>query len=131
MSESQNAIKSRKLGMNFGTARARLERDLLFQMAVAAGHTCYRCGGPLDRENFSLDHKQNWGSAENPKRAFFDLQNVAFSHHHCNSAHTDKRRGECCYQNGCRCAKCLAQKARYRGPYDADKRRGRYVKYGT
>ncbi len=76
--------KSLALGMNFATARARLDRDLLFKLAVLTGHKCYRCGGDLRREDFSVDHKNVWIKQPDPKAAFFDLDNVAFSHHHCN-----------------------------------------------
>ena len=90
MSDEKMAAKSRKLGMNFMTAKGRLERDLLFKMVVEAGHKCHRCAQPLERENFSVDHKSNWGQAEDPKAAFFDLANIGFSHHHCNSRHTSR-----------------------------------------
>ena len=79
-----NARKSRALGMSFGTARSRLDRDLVYHFAVAAGHKCFRCGGQLTREDFSVDHKRAWLNAENPKQTFFSLENIAFSHLHCN-----------------------------------------------
>jgi hypothetical protein len=125
-----SAIKSAKLGMNFGSARSRLDRDLLFKLAVEAGYTCFRCGRHLDRESFSVDHKKHWSTAEDPKAAFFDLDNVAFSHLHCNSGNTSRKR-EHSYAQGCRCPECRSEKQGQRSTYDANKRHDRYVKYGT
>lgn len=58
--------------------------DMLHKLAVAAGHTCFQCGGPLVRENFSLEHKEPWLDADDPVSKYFDLENIAFSHHACN-----------------------------------------------
>lgn len=70
--------------MSFGTAHARLDRDLLFMLAVGAGHRCHRCGDALTRETFSVEHKKPWAAQPDPKAAFFDLSNIAFSHASCN-----------------------------------------------
>ena len=70
-------------GVPFASARARLERDLLVKLALAAGHVCYRCGGPLTRDTFSVEHKVAWQSAPDPHASFFDLDNIAFSHKAC------------------------------------------------
>jgi hypothetical protein len=78
--------KSDKLGMNEGTARNVLLRDTLFRFVVNSGHHCFRCGGVLERSNFSLDHMESWLDAENPSATFFDQDNIAFSHLSCNSA---------------------------------------------
>jgi hypothetical protein len=72
------------LGMNPSTARHRLRMDLLFKMATQLGHTCYRCGEPLTRDTFSLDHKVSWVNHKEPLQMFFDTDNVAFSHQSCN-----------------------------------------------
>ena len=78
--------KSHALGMGISTARARLERDIVFALAIAQGHKCFRCGEDMTRDNFSVEHKVAWLSSEDPKATFFDLDNIAFSHHTCNSA---------------------------------------------
>lgn len=128
--------KSRLLGMNFVTARNRLDRDLLFQFATQLGHKCYRCGGELTRDSFSVDHKENWSAADDPVKAFFALDNIAFSHIRCNTAERTKRvrnndHGLYRYDRyGCRCNVCKTAKAESY-TYDKDKRRARYVKYGT
>jgi len=90
--DKKGQVKSKLLGMSFHTARARLERDLLFKFATELGHVCYRCQQPMPRDNFSVDHMENWSTAESPIKAYFDLKNVAFSHIHCNAANTSKRK---------------------------------------
>lgn len=122
--------RSRLLGMSFMTARQRLDRDLLFAFATAAGHKCYRCGGELTRDDFSVEHKEHWTGASDPKAAYFDLSNIAYSHVHCNSKFSTRNR-EHSYAKGCRCDECKAEKRSYRSEYSADKRRDRYEKYGT
>lgn len=77
--------KAELLGMNPSTAQNRLVKDLLWAL-VAHNKICYRCKNLMARENFSIDHKQPWQKAEDPLKAYFDLDNIAFSHHSCNSA---------------------------------------------
>lgn len=122
--------KSELLGMNFMTARSRLDRDLLFDFVVRAGHKCHRCGEALTRDDFSVEHKTHWSSAEDPKASFFDLTNIAYSHFNCNSKFKSTAR-EHNYAKGCRCDECRADKRRYRGEHDPVKRRARYEKYGN
>ncbi len=74
--------KKEQLGMNHSTASHRLRVDLLFS---AFGHQkCLRCGKPLTRDDFSIDHVKPWLDSEDPLKEFFDLGNVAFSHKGCN-----------------------------------------------
>lgn len=129
--------KSQVLGMNFGAARGRLDRDIMFHLAVQLGHKCHRCGRELVREGFSVDHKENWSLAENPLEAFFDINNIAFSHMYCNTKEMHERRsaavdhGKYMYdKHGCRCDVCKKAKSEA-VPYNKEKRRARYVKYGT
>lgn len=76
--------KSEQLGMNAGTASHRLTKDILFQFVVSGGHKCYRCGEELQRDNFSIEHKEPWLDSGNPVQLFFDLNNIAYSHLSCN-----------------------------------------------
>ena len=76
--------KHLQLGMNPSTASARLIKDLLFKLAITQGHVCYRCGKPLVRETFSVDHKVPWLDSDDPVGLYFDLENIAFSHLLCN-----------------------------------------------
>lgn len=71
--------------MNAATAAYRLVKDLLFAFVEAAGHVCVRCGMPMTRETFSIDHKETWLDSADPVRMFFDLGNVGYSHKVCNS----------------------------------------------
>lgn len=125
--------KSRLLGMSFGTARARLDRDLLYAMAKELDRlNCFRCSKHVERENFSVDHKKNWSVAVDPVTAYFDLTNIAFSHQRCNSGHTEQpEHSKGAYDRGCRCDICCMAKRNARAPYDPAKREQRYLRYGT
>lgn len=73
-----------QLGINPSTAAQRLRTDLLFNFVQAAGHVCHRCGGALSRETFSIEHKTPWLDSNDPKKLFFALDNIAYSHQFCN-----------------------------------------------
>jgi hypothetical protein len=79
-----SARKRAVLGRHMSSAMRALTRDLLFHFAVSTGHKCYRCGNGLDRETFSIDHKQDWLNSDDPKAKFYDIENIAFSHLRCN-----------------------------------------------
>lgn len=85
MSTEGNKKRTTFLGMSFGTARAQLQRKVLFDLVQKAEEDiCFRCGGKiLKLEELSIEHKKNWLDV-NPE-LFWDLQNVAFSHQKCNS----------------------------------------------
>ena len=91
MSKSSNAKSLAKrrmlLGMDAGTASLRLKKHIMWLMAVRLNlHICYRCGTHIeDKDSFSIEHKQSWMSSPDPVAAFFDLDNIAFSHLSCNS----------------------------------------------
>ncbi len=123
-SMANNEKKSLALGMSISTARVRLERDILYMLAVSQGHKCYRCGTDMPRDNFSVEHKEPWLNAEDPKATFFDLNNIAFSHHTCNSAAASRPT-----------KKFEDDKARYKNRhsrlYSPVKRRERYLRLGT
>jgi len=127
--------KSVWLGMNYSTAVAKLARDLLFDFVSKAGICCFRCGKPLSRDDFSIDHKHAWRLAESPASAFFDLVNVAYSHKGCNSVHNNREaapeHGYNGYKKGCRCLICKQGRRASRAQYSPSKRRERYLNYGT
>lgn len=81
------------LGMSITTARSRLMRILLFEFSKQSSiPACYRCGDPIYTiEEFSIEHKQPWMQAKDPIKAYFDLQNIAFSHLKCNSEESHQR----------------------------------------
>lgn len=76
------------LGVNPATANYQLHRRLVFAMAQQLNlAVCFRCGHTIvDVSDLSIEHKKSWRSAANPRAAFFDLENVAFSHLRCNCA---------------------------------------------
>ncbi len=87
MSMEGNRIKNRLLGMPHGTASSRLRKMILYSMLYGKVYDrmCFRCGEPIDDiDGLSIEHKEAWQSADDPKAAFFDLENIAFSHLRCN-----------------------------------------------
>jgi hypothetical protein len=79
--------KSRLLGLPFTTARLRLQRDIVFELAKRCQmDDCFRCGKKIERvEDMTIEHKTAWMSAPDPVATFFDLENIAFSHSLCNT----------------------------------------------
>jgi len=80
------------LGVNYGTARSRLTRLILFDLAKKDNlDNCYRCGKKIKSiEEFSIEHKKPWFNRD--KDLFWDLDNIAFSHFKCNSQEPNLRR---------------------------------------
>lgn len=74
------------LGMPYGTANARLRKSVMFHLVQKLKmDACFRCGQQIRTvDELSLEHPEAWQSAEDPVKAFFDLENIAFSHHLCN-----------------------------------------------
>lgn len=88
MVNDYNYKKNKALGMPIGTASNRLRKSIMFDFVKKLGlDKCFRCGKPIESvEKFSIEHKEAWLGSENPIKSFFDLNNIAFSHHSCNSA---------------------------------------------
>lgn len=130
--------KHDQLGMNPSTASGRLVKDILFSLIVETGkNICFHCQKEINRKNFSIEHKIPWLHSEDPKKLFFDLGNIAFSHLKCNiaAARPGKPPPKCgtqsAYQSGCRCRSCTdATSARSRQLYTTEKRRERYLRNG-
>ena len=79
------AKKREQLGMDPGTANHRLQRDILFRLVEELGYnSCFRCDGPMTRQNFSTEHIEPWLDSSDPIGFFFDLNNIVFSHQSCN-----------------------------------------------
>lgn len=119
--------KQNQLGMNPSTASNRLVKDVLYKLAVDAGHKCFQCQGGLTRESFSIEHKVPWLDSDDPVALYFDLENIAFRHHGCNVGARRKAPAVCGtvskYVGGCRCAPCTAAKATaQRESYDPERR---------
>ncbi len=96
MSKADNK-KAKLLGKSFGASSGQLRKALLFKFAGQLGLTdCYRCGIEIDDiAEFSIEHKEPWGSAKNPVEAFFDLDNIAFSHLKCNYGAVNRNKTHC------------------------------------
>ncbi len=108
-----NAEKAKLLRMPYGTANGRLRKMLLFKLAGELGRLdCYRCDAEMidSIEDFSIEHIEPWMSAEDPVEAFFDLDNIAFSHITCNVGAANREKTHCpqghLYGKDRTCSKC-------------------------
>jgi hypothetical protein len=87
LSKASSEKKSNQLGMNHRTASHRLVKDLLWNFIVNAGlSNCCKCGKPMTREDFSIEHVEPWLDSDNPVGKFFDIVNIGYSHQSCNFA---------------------------------------------
>lgn len=80
--------RARQLGMPYGTARNVLNKQLMFNFVQRLGlDVCHQCGQRIENvDNLSVEHKKAWLHEPNARELFFDLNNIAFSHHKCNTA---------------------------------------------
>lgn len=78
--------KQKQLGMPIGTASAKLRKSILFSLLrETKKNICYQCGKVIEtEEELSIEHKIPYLDSDDPKRLFFDLNNIAFSHLKCN-----------------------------------------------
>lgn len=115
--DNHSKIKYDLLGEPIGTASNKLRKMVLFQLIRKAGlDNCFQCGEVIDNiDNFSIEHKVPWQSANDPIKSFYDLDNIAFSHLHCNISNARKEKAGHghirTYINGCRCLECRAVNA--------------------
>src|SRR5690606_26021818 len=80
-----NQIKSEQLGMSHSTAQYRLRKSIMFMLIEKLDiNKCHRCGKSMTKDNYSIEHIDNWLHSDNPSDLFFDLDNISFSHHKCN-----------------------------------------------
>ena len=138
MSKDKRALQ---LGMNPATASGRLVKDTLFRLAVESGHKCFQCGEELERDSFSIEHKEPWLDSDNPKGSFFDQNNIAFSHLSCNAAAARQPHQKGCgssaqYRRGCRCIDCTNAESAYAKAvrsrnYTKEKRVAKYKRTGN
>ena len=79
-----NESKAAFLGMSHGTAANRLRKQVLFKYVRMAGdHFCFKCGKEIESvDDLSIEHKEPWEGRS--VEAFWDLDNIAFSHLTCN-----------------------------------------------
>jgi len=96
---NSNEVKESLLGEKAGTAQHKLRKLIMFDLVQQTNRDiCYRCKRPIELiEELSIEHKEAWQSSPDPRKSFFDLDNIAFSHLSCNVAnnkgkHTAKTR---------------------------------------
>jgi hypothetical protein len=78
--------RKEQLGVAIGTAQHRLRKMLLWGYVVKCGdNTCYQCGKEIiSIDDLSIEHKTPWLDSEDPKKLFFDPDNITYSHLSCN-----------------------------------------------
>jgi hypothetical protein len=87
-----NKQKSDKLNMSFGKASHILRKNIIFMLVQKCNlDVCFRCGGKIEFESLSIDHKIDWLYSQDPKELFFNLDNIAFSHLRCNVGATKNK----------------------------------------
>jgi hypothetical protein len=113
MGTNTNDEKSRQLGMPHGTANGRLRKMIIFHLLKELKQNfCFQCGAEIERvDELSIEHKKPW--LHESVDLFWDLNNIAFSHLHCNISAgrrvtVEPRHGTAGeYKNrGCRCELC-------------------------
>ncbi len=87
-----NESGSALLGLNVSTATARLRKLIMWSLVQETGQdACFRCGEQIENiDDLSIEHKEPWRKADDPKASFFDLDNIAFSHLSCNIGAADR-----------------------------------------
>ena len=78
--------RNKVLGELYSTARSRLIKMVLFKLLIEYKlNICFRCNKLIEKiEDLSIEHKIGWVNSIDPKKYFYDLENIAFSHIRCN-----------------------------------------------
>lgn len=92
----------------------------------------------MDRDTFSIEHKEAWLDSEDPVGMYFDLDNISFSHHSCNvraarrtNVGTSKCGSKYKFQSGCKCEVCKqGERDRGKARYTPERRREQYKRTG-
>jgi hypothetical protein len=118
---NKNEKKASQLGMPQGTASNRLRKNIIFMLLKMQNlNFCHQCGAEIESvDDLSIEHKIPWLDSEDLIKLFFDLDNIAFSHHSCNSAaarHREiKHPSRTSYlKNRCRCQECIKANSDYK-----------------
>jgi len=122
--DKHNKKKSDQLGMAHGTANNRLRKSIMFKLVQDLElNSCFHCNEKIKTlDEFSIEHKIAWLDSDDPIGLFFDLENISFSHLHCNvsnsrqplagkiiSKHGSMNRYD---KWGCRCNRCKKTKSK-------------------
>jgi hypothetical protein len=91
MPSSEHYFKE-KLGVSHGKAQGILFKSLLYSFVVETKKDrCIRCGKLIEkREDLSIDHIEPWIHSDNPKKKYYSVGNVGYSHKKCNKPHLTK-----------------------------------------
>lgn len=86
MSKETEKKKKEQLGVAYGTARNQLNKKLMFHLAQKLDMDyCYQCAAKIESSaELSIEHMTPWLDSDSPRELFFDIDNIAFSHHSCN-----------------------------------------------
>lgn len=110
---NSNNKKREQLGDHIGTAASRLRKSIIFNLLRQLDQNyCFQCKEKIDNVNdLSIEHKIPWLDSEDPKKLFYDVNNIAFSHLSCNvraarQTRTLKHPSQASYERGCRCDEC-------------------------
>jgi hypothetical protein len=89
-SDKGNQRRAALLGMPFGTAASKLRKSIIMHLAQQLEQDiCFKCKRRIETlEEWSIEHKDSWQRADDPVQAFWDLDNIAFSHIGCNKPET-------------------------------------------
>lgn len=106
---------------------------IMFKLVVAANeNTCFQCKKPIETpDEMTIEHKQPWLSAADPMAAFFDLNNIAFSHHACNVRAASRPTKKYFTAEEKREADLRDHRKANRKAYTPEKRRARYLRTGN
>lgn len=125
MGKNSTLKKSQYLGMSLGTASQRLTRRILFRLLQKNREDyCFKCKNKIETiEELTVEHIKPWLNIE--ANLFWNLDNIAFSHHKCNIVHTTNRRCKVGFFWCQHCRKCLGAE-RFGSPKDETGRKRSY-----
>jgi len=140
-----NETKNILLGMPHGTANGILRKNIIFWLAGKSDMlNCFRCGKLIEDINeFSIEHKRPWQREPEPKEAFFDIDNISFSHIKCNVDARNLMKTHCPKghpYNGsvskrgwkvCHVCHRITEAKYKRKKYTTEKRHSRYIRTGN
>lgn len=132
MSKQGNDKKKDQLGEPYGTAVHRLRKNIMFALLGLENlNTCFQCNEKIEHvEQLSIEHKVPWLDSEDPKKFFFDLSNIAFSHLSCNSAAARPVNKKYFTPEEQYQAQCEYDKTYRQRHYTKDKRHQQYLRTG-
>ncbi len=81
--------------MSPSKARGRLIKIILFDLAKRLSlDICFQCGTKIETlDEFTIEHKKPW--LHKDPQLFWAVENIAFSHHLCNSAKNTPSNSRC------------------------------------